>query len=351
MRRHIGSGTEPVPSDGEASRGLVAVVDDEPAIVEVAAAVLAAAGFETVRADSASRCLALLERFELDAVLSDIRMDGMDGFALIEAIRQRVPALRTVVMTGHDTYEMVRSALAAGAYDYLDKPLDRHEELVATVERAVDATRLARNNARLLDRLAAKNAELAAANEELVTLNRRLRTLAHTDALTGLANRRRVDATLARTAADTDAPLSIALIDVDHFKRYNDRHGHAEGDRALRAVAQVLRAAGRAGDLIGRYGGEEFIALLPGTAEAAALDWAKALREAVARTRLGGGESVTVSVGVATRAAGQTGAGTDEMLRAADAALYAAKADGRDRVRTAVLPAGDDGSEALPDAA
>ena len=316
----------------------VAVVDDEPAIVEIASHVLAEAGFEIERAYDAEGCLALLGTVELDAVLTDICMDSMDGFELIGAIGDRAPGLRTVVMTGHDTYEMVRRALAAGAYDYLDKPLDRHDAIVATVGRAVEATRLARHNDQLLGRLAASNAELAAANERLVELNGRLRLLAHTDALTGLHNRRHADAALARALerhARGRGTLAVALFDVDAFKAYNDRFGHDGGDRALREVARHLRHAASRGHTVARYGGEEFIAILPGSDLDDAVRWANEVRVEVERATAGAsGEAgpLTLSAGVAALGASDRPGEPDAVLRAADAALYAAKAAGRNRV-------------------
>ena len=331
----------PAPTPAGDPPGRVVVVDDEPAIVEVAARVLEDAGFAVERAGDARTCLALTEVFELDAVLTDICMGAMDGFELIGALRARRPELRAVVMTAHDSYEMVRAALAAGAYDYLDKPLDRHAAIVATVARAVEATRLARRNARLLAELRGSNAKLAAANGRLVELNARLHRLAHTDPLTGLPNRRHLDATLARALARRarePAPLAVALLDVDRFKAYNDRFGHDGGDRALRAVAAALRTCAAATDTVGRHGGEEFMAVLPGGPAGRARAWAERLRaviEASTAGRTGDAGPLTVSLGVTELGAGDASADAASLLRAADAALYRAKEHGRNRVETA----------------
>lgn len=157
--------------------------------------------------------------------------------------------------------------------------------------------------------------------------------LSQTDALTGLPNRRAFDGAFALQAARRDA-MALLLIDVDHFKRYNDRHGHLAGDEALRGVAQAMRGALREQDLLARFGGEEFVALLPGTAEAAALAMAERLRAAVQAAAIvhhdGAAPVVTVSVGVAVRA-GEGGPGAAALLAEADRALYAAKAAGRNR--------------------
>jgi diguanylate cyclase (GGDEF)-like protein len=170
---------------------------------------------------------------------------------------------------------------------------------------------------------------------ELVRTRQELERLSSTDALTGLANRRRFDAALAEEVARAQrhaTPLALLLADVDHFKRFNDRYGHPEGDRALRAVAAVLaRSARRPGELIARIGGEEFALLLPHADAATAAAVAARCREAMATLALPHGDSptathVTLSLGVALRHSHEGGAA---LLARADAALYAAKAGGR----------------------
>lgn len=156
--------------------------------------------------------------------------------------------------------------------------------------------------------------------------------LAQTDALTGLANRRRFDLAAAEEAARcarTGMPFAIVLIDVDHFKRLNDTFGHAAGDRVLQAVSACVAArARRSGEIACRVGGEEFAAVLPGVGAEAALEWAEALRADVAGLGLECGP-VRISAGVVQVFPGE---GCAEALARADAALYAAKRTGRDRV-------------------
>jgi diguanylate cyclase (GGDEF)-like protein len=176
---------------------------------------------------------------------------------------------------------------------------------------------------------------------------------ARTDAKTGLANvtfwREVADAELAR-ARRAGRPLSVLLVDIDHFKQVNDQHGHLFGDTVLVAVADALRAATRPWDLVGRFGGEEFVVLLAEVDLATAAEIAERIRGQVAAIRCpldlagpeGGAVSVTVSVGAAVCA---PAAGLPDALEAADAALYRAKAEGRDRVRLAGMVA----PEAAPD--
>jgi diguanylate cyclase (GGDEF)-like protein len=182
---------------------------------------------------------------------------------------------------------------------------------------------------------------LADTNRQLAVANVRLRTLSYIDGLTGVANRRRFDEALdeaCATATQENEPLSLMLIDLDHFKRLNDSQGHQEGDEALRAVATLLseRTETRGG-LAARFGGEEFVWLLPGldleAAKAEAEAFRMIVREASIRHACAEHGIVTASLGVAS-SAGMTTLTPASLVAAADAALYRAKAGGRDRVET-----------------
>jgi len=165
-------------------------------------------------------------------------------------------------------------------------------------------------------------------------LQAELAEAADTDPLTGLANRRRVEALARPWVEDPEGALSALMIDVDHFKRVNDQYGHDAGDEALVWLGSHLRVEARASDLVGRLGGEEFVMLLPGTRLAEALVLAERLRATVAATPadLGGGIEwpLTISVGVAERRPGDTE--VRSLLRRADDAMYEAKRSGRNRV-------------------
>lgn len=165
-------------------------------------------------------------------------------------------------------------------------------------------------------------------------LQAELAEAADTDPLTGLANRRRVEALARPWVEDPEGALSALMIDVDHFKRVNDQYGHDAGDEALVWLGSHLRVEARASDLVGRLGGEEFVMLLPGTRLAEALVLAERLRATVAATPadLGGGIEwpLTISVGVAERRPGDTE--VRSLLRRADDAMYEAKRAGRNRV-------------------
>jgi diguanylate cyclase (GGDEF)-like protein len=204
----------------------------------------------------------------------------------------------------------------------------------------------AAEQSRLRQAAGAANLELEAKVRErtaqLEAANRKLEDLSATDPLTGLANRRRFDAVYAAEVARAvrqGLPLALCMVDVDHFKAYNDRHGHLAGDECLRHLAGVLRGSAlRAGELAARYGGEEFVLLLPGLSREESLALGERIREQVAATGVPGPDGtpipVTVSLGVSARVP-RAGEPPDSLLNEADQALYAAKHQGRNRVVSA----------------
>ena len=192
------------------------------------------------------------------------------------------------------------------------------------------------------EQLSNTNQELARANTKLAEVNEQLELLANTDPLTALANRRSFQETLSfelRRSKRTHSPLSVLMIDVDHFKTYNDANGHPAGDQVLVQIAKILKETLRNTDVVSRYGGEEFTILLPDTAAEPAKAVAQKLRDTVrAYPFPGAGESqpegrVTISIGVAT--APEDGDTTISIVIAADRALYVAKGLGRDQVAAA----------------
>ncbi|TFH86306.1 diguanylate cyclase [Billgrantia azerbaijanica] len=182
--------------------------------------------------------------------------------------------------------------------------------------------------------------------DALEVANRQLEALSVTEPLTGLANRRGFDTVLAaewQRAMRRETSIGVAMADIDTFKRYNDRYGHLAGDDCLRKVAAALRQSVRQRDLVARYGGEEIVLILPGADEATTRQAAERARAAVAALEIRHVDSVagvvTVSVGVASMIPA-TGLGPDRLLALADAALYRAKAEGRNRVCVAEASAG-----------
>jgi diguanylate cyclase (GGDEF)-like protein len=164
-----------------------------------------------------------------------------------------------------------------------------------------------------------------------------VRTLSQTDALTGVANRRHILENLDQlllSQRQIDAPVSVLMVDIDHFKKINDNHGHLIGDQALSSTARALRDCLRQGDLIGRYGGEEFLIILPGAAQAHALEIAQRCRKSISSLVIdadGAALPLTASIGLASRTNGDIES-SDHIIHLADEAMYEAKKAGRNRV-------------------
>jgi diguanylate cyclase len=228
------------------------------------------------------------------------------------------------------------------ALDQVSSDLDRGQDAAVAIKRLQselhDATsRAARTEARLAE----SSAELAKIKESLAEAELRSKT----DALTGIANRHMLDQHLRSSlisAMEHGTPLSVFMLDIDHFKQFNDRHGHQVGDQVLRLVASVLRSCVRDRDLAARYGGEELIAILAGTELEECRDVAERVRAKISGakiTKRATGEdigAVTVSIGVAQFVPGEA---ADTLIRRCDVALYEAKKQGRNR--TVVADAAD----------
>jgi two-component system cell cycle response regulator len=267
--------------------------------------VLAEAGHEVAECDCADDALDRCLDWEPDVAV----IDDAAGVGLLEKIKSDPTCFRTAVLlveAGEPGVERAAEALQRGVQDILVEPV-RDAELVTRV--------LAAGRTKGLQ-------------EEILAQAQRLEALLFEDPLTGLANRRFILTQLQGMVSGArrhDRPLTIAIIDIDHFKAVNDAHGHAEGDRVLAAVAHAMREHMRAEDQLGRMGGEEFLALLPETDARAAHRTAEKLRSNVAEV------GVTISVGWAA----WDGESAEELLRRADDALYAAKAHGRNCVKGA----------------
>jgi diguanylate cyclase (GGDEF)-like protein len=242
---------------------------------------------------------------------------------------QDVPVIVCAATAQADSVPM---AIAYGAHDYVRKPFVEYEFLA----RVRAAMRLKHE----IDRRKARERELIEASRQLADLNAMLTRLSLIDSLTGVANRRNFDRVLDkewRRAFRAKHEMSLIMIDIDHFKAYNDHYGHQGGDECLREVARILKEAlRRPGDVLCRYGGEEFGVVLPDTGREGATVVAENLRTAVEQAAWPHRASkvkdhVTLSLGVASLCP-QQGMSTKNLIELADKALYQSKAKGRNRV-------------------
>lgn len=295
------------------------VVDDQPANVQVLYR-LFSADHQVFMATSGEQALKVCAEREPDLVLLDVVMPGMDGYQVCGLLRaesatRNVPV---IFVTGEQDEEAETRALDVGAVDFITKPI----------------------NPRVVKARVRTHLQLKAQSDLL-------REWVYLDGLTRIANRRyfeeRAAAEWAR-AVRQGLPLAALMIDVDHFKAFNDAHGHQAGDEALQRVAAELKSVlKRQTDLLARYGGEEFVCLLPDTDLDGALALADQMRAhlhsvAIRHDAPPGGALLTVSIGACAKPADVVGSVT-ALLRQADAQLYVAKSRGRDQACGAVLDA------------
>ncbi len=253
----------------------------------------------------------------VDIILCDLEMPRMDGFKFLGMLKGRPEVSDTpvIILTGNDDRELKIKGLEQGACDFITKPFDP-EELVA----------------RMRVHLKIKHLQ-----DDLKRSNELLLELSNTDHLTGLFNRRFLMEALdkeVQRARRKDGQVALLLLDIDHFKRVNDTHGHLQGDVVLQKVALHIQKELRSYDTAARYGGEEFVAVLPDTSLKEAFNVADRIRLSVQGMRFAGSlsnEQVTVSLGVALFPS-PCFDDIDGLLRAADEALYQAKERGRNRV-------------------
>jgi two-component system cell cycle response regulator len=301
----------------------VLIADDSLVIRAVVRTGLEDEGYRVTEAVDGLTALEACRKEPPDVVLLDIEMPGLDGHQVLAELKsdadlQDIPV---VFLTSRGGMEDVVAGLRGGAHDYLKKPFEA-AELLARVGAATHVKKLQ-------DQLQQQNAELD--------------RMSRTDGLTNLFNRRHLDEDLARRHSDSRRhgyPMCLLLLDIDHFKHINDAHGHPTGDLVLRAFADHLRTHVRAGDIAGRWGGEEFLVILPRTDLAGALEVAERIRTTTAAAlsaAAGQDISVTVSGGCALG----PGDSAEAVVKLADNCLYQAKLAGRDRIVTAALPRSD----------
>ncbi len=308
----------------------ILVADDEVSIRNLVGGLLEDDGHTVTLAENGEDAL---EKFNVDwheIVFSDIRMPKMTGIELLAEVKKINESTQFVIMTSHASIDNSIAALKQGAFDYIIKPFEDLDIIIDTANRAIANLSAIREQQYLLNTLSRQNAELG-------DLNKKFRELAIRDGLTGLFNHRHAQWRLNEEferAKRFKRNLSVLFMDVDHFKTFNDTHGHQAGDVVLQTIGEILGDTTRDSDVVARWGGEEFIIIAAETNEEQACRLAEKIRMAIAEHAFAHAEEqplgmVSLSIGVATLA--ESTADVDVLVRLADNAVYCAKDNWRNR--------------------
>jgi len=302
----------PLVGSGKRQRPLVLVVEDDEDARDVLQELLQDQ-YDVEAVGDGESAVKRAKELLPDLVLLDLFLPGLDGFGALTGLRRdpKTAEVPVIFLSAQGDAETKSQGLSLGAADYLAKPFSA-QELMARVDRTL----------------------------KLTAQKEHFRALAQTDGLTGLPNFRSFHARLEEEVARADRyahPLSCTMVDLDGLKEINDRLGHAAGNRAILALADAVREELRDTDFAARYGGDEFVVLLPQTTAAAAGLFAERLRRRLLEVSQAAGLPVRASIGVAALSPDEVGASdaAEDLLRRADEALYKAKRSGRDRVEVA----------------
>lgn len=297
----------------------ILIIEDELIFRRMVKKYLLEAGYEIVEAEDGLSAWELFQKEPFQLVITDWMMPGLDGPELVHKIRTSGQKSYTyiIMLTAMDDKDNIVLGLESGADEYLTKPFNSRE-LIARVASGMRILRL---------------------EEELMQARIQMEALAMHDGLTGLLNRRAIEeyAEAEFNMADRKKQaMSVILLDIDHFKNVNDRFGHKFGDVVLRQVAQTLKEDLRNYDRVGRWGGEEFLLILPGTELKDAVTVAERLRSktAAVQTSLENGETFSIHISLGTACTTGQFQSLAKLIDAADQALYQAKQSGRNRVCT-----------------
>jgi diguanylate cyclase (GGDEF)-like protein len=272
-------------------------------------------GLSITQVTNGEEAMTALDEQEFDVLILDLYMPGHTGLEVFRKARKLDPEIQALVLTGNATVETAVEALRAGAYDYLMKPLESLAVFELSVTRALEHRHLLRENARLF-------AEV--------------QRLAMTDPLTGLYNRHKLDEALSaevERGQRYNRPLSAIMIDLDDLKEINDAHGHPVGDQVLMDVAEGIRSQIRRVDIATRYGGDEFLVLLPEADMGEAQAVADRIKEKIISIAIEDEQKISASFGVAELSSEMESA--DGFLSTVDQALYSAKRAGGGCIRVA----------------
>ncbi|MBP7175570.1 MAG: diguanylate cyclase [Thermoclostridium sp.] len=298
------------------------IVDDTPENLEISGKILEKESYDIYVADSGETALDLASNVKFDLILLDIMMPVMDGFEVCRRIREKPEygSVPVIFLSAKAGIESVMKGFELGAVDYVRKPFNP-AELVARVKIHVE--------------LKKTREELELQNSKLLKAYSEMELMAVTDPLTGLFNRRemlsRIEHEIVRFNRNS-LPFTIVLSDIDFFKKVNDTYGHECGDFILKSVAGTLKSTLRKQDIVSRWGGEEFLLLLPGTDPFGAAIIAEKLRKKIEDENFSFQDviiRITMTFGISSISQAQT---ADALVRLADKAMYTGKQAGRNRV-------------------
>ncbi|SMC61075.1 diguanylate cyclase (GGDEF) domain-containing protein [Desulfocicer vacuolatum DSM 3385] len=305
----------------------ILLVEDDPFARAMLEQILTDKGYRVKMAQNGLEGLRIFyEGNDVDLIITDMNMPKMDGLELIQELRDAKQDVPIIVLTSNLEIKTAVKAIYGGANAYLIKDENIEDTFGHAIDHAWDHYQLAREKDRLM--------------AELEEKNRKLEQLSYLDGLTGISNRRYFDAIITkewRRSMRDHSPISIAMIDIDYFKLYNDTYGHQNGDDCLKKVAHALKdALFRPGDFIARYGGEEFVAVMTNIGLDGALEVASRMQHNIKRLTIPHelsevSELVTVSIGLACTVP-QKGSESTQLIGKADNCLYNAKKKGRNKI-------------------
>jgi two-component system cell cycle response regulator len=293
------------------------IVDDDKELCQTLCDIFQELGFGADTALNGEEALKKCAGKHFNIALIDIRLPDNDGLELLNRLKKMNPEMEGIVITAYPSLETVVEALRRGAFDYVLKPL-KVDDVLDTVSAALERQRLTAEEKRRL--------------EQEIEAKEFYRSISIIDELTGLYNYRHFHELLTRELKRSKRyfhPLSLLMIDIDHFKEYQDAYGHLAGDVALKVIARITRDTVRGVDIVARYGGEEFAVISPETTKAEAAAVGERVRDAIARSVLPTGGRLTVSVGVASYPTDAQS--KEQLIWRADQALYRAKQRGRNQ--------------------
>ncbi|MGH1469596.1 MAG: diguanylate cyclase [Cellvibrionaceae bacterium] len=297
----------------------ILLVEDSATLRYTMSTFIKAAGHEAVVAESGEQALQLVENTQVDMVIMDVEMPGLNGFETTRLLRETFGKhwVPIIFVTGMSDDASFTEGIEAGGDDYMAKPV---------------TPIILKAKIRALERIQSMQQEMRRLNKELKALSQR-------DSLTNLYNRRAFEDLGSKQwqiQTRSHGPISVLMIDIDHFKQYNDHYGHQEGDTCLQKVSRILAATlNRPADILARYGGEEFIALLPDTNLKGARVIAEKLRLAIESMSIShekspGNKVISISIG-GSAAEHLSGIQLNQLIKQADKSLYESKNNGRNR--------------------